>query len=195
MPIIHSPCPGVTLDSRVSRLESLVQQLSTRLPEVSTELAAAKKETTSKGNFKDGAPETPLGGQGSLARMSHVSPTAPPVYEPQPHFNDFPTVEQNITSNVSVERVTEQTPSSNDGTVHSPPNPPGLTLQIILHHLLQIKLHHNLQVTISLLPNIVLHHSRQVIRYHIPRVILLLSPRIIMFHQDKIPQTPIVNHL
>ena len=63
MPIIHSPCPGVTLDSRVSRLESLVQQLSTRLPEVSTDLAAVKKETTSKGTCKEGAPETPLGGQ------------------------------------------------------------------------------------------------------------------------------------
>ena len=62
MPIIHSPCPGVTLDSKVSRLESLVQQLSTRLPEVSTDLAAVKKETTSN-NFKEGDPETPLGSQ------------------------------------------------------------------------------------------------------------------------------------
>ena len=64
MPIIHSPCPGVTLDSRVSSLESRVQQLSTRLADVSAELAAAKMET--KGTCKEGAPETPLGGQDDI---------------------------------------------------------------------------------------------------------------------------------
>ena len=48
-----SPHPEVTLDNRVSNLENLVHQLSTRLADVSAELDAVKKETTSKSNAKE----------------------------------------------------------------------------------------------------------------------------------------------
>ena len=60
----------------------------------------------------------------ALQRLHKVSPTAPTDNEKQPPFNDFPTVEENITSNVPVERVTEQSQSINDSQVHSPPNHP-----------------------------------------------------------------------
>ena len=66
----------------------------------------------------------------ALQRLQKVSPTAPTDNEKQPPLNEFPTVEQNITSNVSVERVTEQSQSINDGPLHSPPNPPIPTPQI-----------------------------------------------------------------
>ena len=66
----------------------------------------------------------------ALQRLHKASPTAPPDYEKQPPFNECPTVEQNITSNVSVERVTEQPQSINDGPVHFPLDPPIPTPQI-----------------------------------------------------------------
>ena len=66
----------------------------------------------------------------ALQRLQKVSPTAPTDNENQPPLNEFPTADQNITSNVSVEKVTEQPRSVNHGPLHSPPNSPTPTHQI-----------------------------------------------------------------
>ena len=63
------------MDNRVSNLENLVQQLSTRLADVSAELDAVKKETTSKSNVKDEPPDTPLGGQNDRLEKNKEKPT------------------------------------------------------------------------------------------------------------------------
>ena len=97
-----------------------------------TDLVAYNAEKAgSKASLLPAPPQVSYNTQSFSAKGEQVSPSTPPDNEKHPPLNEFPTTDQNIPSNVSVGKVTEQSQSVNHGPPHSPPNSPTPTHQIL----------------------------------------------------------------
>ena len=88
-----------------------------------TDLVAYNAEKAgSKASLLPAPPQVFYNTQSFSAKGEQVSPSTPPDNEKHHPLNEFPTTNQNIPSNVSVGKVTEQSQSVNHGPPHSPLN-------------------------------------------------------------------------
>ena len=96
-----------------------------------TNLVAYNTEKArSKASLLPAPPQVSYNTQSPSAKREQVSPATPLDDVKHPPLNVFPTKDQNIPSNGSVGKVTEQSQSVNHGPLHSPPNSPNPTHQI-----------------------------------------------------------------
>ena len=120
----HSQSENDDPDPNKERVETQQEEVSkatNKEPQIKKEDAAANEVIN----------QVVYHNQSSSAKREQVSPSTPPDNEKHPPLNEFPTKDQNIPSNGSVGKVTEQSQSVNHGPLHSPPNSPTPTHQIL----------------------------------------------------------------